>query len=927
MMEAQLDMNSNRIVNLLDAVNLSEPVTLRQATQLAGVTVPLTKANVGGALWPQSAIELSHSVTPSDLSYDYSDIRRYGANNDGSTDCTAAFEQAALLDRCPIRFGRETAWTTGVLGDYSNFYILRDAQVYGMDVIGPANLTSDGTQDYSIISLGDEPDSTNGARWRWRKVEGINFSGKLRADDGIRFGDNDTSHGYPANLAVGWEIKNCYGERMNRFIVKPHGNFGQIITNTSCGSGNYGYWARGYPIRSELSSAEASGQTILSVADTALVSVNDVVRVLMDDTTTHKSTVTAVSSTTVTIADPTADTAAAGNWIKFYHPDDAVPATLSHVGADYIVGGEWAGNYVAAFYLDGQNAQGTGANVLQSAIIEGNPGFGIFVRDYNNAYTALTLKNCWFESNGKDANTTITDADGIALTQTPGAPGSFNLNGALISAGSFSSDTVVTNGPARQLSFTSDANESGDTYTITGTGWDDAALVENISGPNTTTVNSVNSFRTVTSITTDGAGTGNITIGITNAVDFEDGVGPRTPQDIQFEKVDNAYIFGSQIRLCTFKDSNVVLDYCTFESGITEITIANNEDLNHVIARNAHVAAFGEDVDGAGDLIIESVSRVDREVGTAVSRMWRLPNELTPITAGGLTGGTILESDRGDSGIDWNGVSPSADLSRDGYVQGNTYPTATQYTFTASGEWVGPAVTAVTGTTAGKWYVATMELKVDSGLANIGSLKFGSAYTFTRGGGESLLVEGKWRTIGIVGKLGDSHAGGIVRPWILTNSGGSAQITWGATQIVEFDDAQEAYDYYNRNVHVTQLSEGFRVRRTNSAARATTTTTLTDDELDFAAALNFSQVEQLVNVDFKFQDAATVVYGEDTGSGTGSLAGTANIQRLWFEGVFQSNATTGGTVDIGWGQGTSNAYNTLIKEGSWMKVTKLHDEN
>jgi hypothetical protein len=843
MMEAQLDMNSNRIVNLLDAVNLSEPVTLRQATQLAGVAVPLTKANVGGALWPTSDIETAHSVTPSDLSYEYSDIRRYGASPDGSTDSTAAFEKAALLDRCPIWFGRETSWSTSVLSDYSKFYILRDAQVNGMDVMGPANIASDGTQDYSMLSLGREPDSSNGQQWRWRQVYGLNFSGKLRADTAIRFGENGTSHGYPSALSTSWEITNCYFERCEKGIEKPHGNFGQVIRNTSASSCNFGYHARGYPIASELSAAEALGQTVLSVTDTNFVSVDDVVRVLMDDGTTHKSTVTAVTATTVTILDAIDDSAAAGNWIKFYHPDDAVPVTLSHIGADWIIGGEWGGCRKAAFYIDAQNAQGSGGTVLQSVIIENNPGFGIFVKDYNNAYTPMHLKNCWFESNGKDA------------------------------------------------------------------------------------------------------------AGYTGTVDLGDGQGAREPKDIYLENVDSIVIEGSQIRLIEIIDSSVHFDHCTFESGQFEATITNTNNLNNIRVTNLHIAAWGEGITGAKDIVVESVARVDRELGSSVCRMWRIPQQ-TPISINEPLKGTVIESNRGDTGEDWQGVSV-ADVARDGYVEGATYPNAVQYTFLAGNTYIAPATSAAVGLNQNKWYVMTMELKVDSGLANLDTLRWGSGYNITRGDAESLCTEGEWVTIGVVGLLDANHQAGSIRPMVTCGVGGNTQITWGATQIVEFDEAQDAYDFHNKHVHVWQYKDnGFRVRRADSAARATTTTTLTDDELtdiplqedtwysvkgvllvdtdataDFAAALNFSQVEQLVNVDFKFQDAATVVYGEDTGSGTGSLAGTANIQRLWFEGVFHSNATTGGTVDIGWGQGTSNAYSTLIKQGSWMKVSKLHDEN
>jgi len=99
------------------------------------------------------------------------------------------------------------------------------------------------------------------------------------------------------------------------------------------------------------------------------------------------------------------------------------------------------------------------------------------------------------------------DADGICTTQTPVGAGSFTLVAALVTSG------VAYLAVARHVSFTSDADESADTYTITGTDRNGDALTESISGPNTTTVIGDANFLTVTSITTDGAGTGNITIG------------------------------------------------------------------------------------------------------------------------------------------------------------------------------------------------------------------------------------------------------------------------------------------------------------------------------------------------------------------------------------------------------------------------------
>lgn len=113
------------------------------------------------------------------------------------------------------------------------------------------------------------------------------------------------------------------------------------------------------------------------------------------------------------------------------------------------------------------------------------------------------------------------DPDGIALSQTPGGAGDFTLNGVLVSGG------VATLDAAQKVSFTSGSDESGDTYTVTGTDNDGRALIETLSGPNATTVKTTEYFKTVTQISTDGAATGAITIG-----SGDEGVTQTIPTDI-----------------------------------------------------------------------------------------------------------------------------------------------------------------------------------------------------------------------------------------------------------------------------------------------------------------------------------------------------------------------------------------------------------
>ena len=121
---------------------------------------------------------------------------------------------------------------------------------------------------------------------------------------------------------------------------------------------------------------------------------------------------------------------------------------------------------------------------------------------------------------------TAADTNGICTSQTTSAAANMTLNGALcatingnsVYAPSVSGTAATADGAwARKIGITSDGNDSGITFTITGTDVNGKALSETVTGPNSTTVYSTNStaanFKTVTKIATSAATTGNITIG------------------------------------------------------------------------------------------------------------------------------------------------------------------------------------------------------------------------------------------------------------------------------------------------------------------------------------------------------------------------------------------------------------------------------
>lgn len=102
-------------------------------------------------------------------------------------------------------------------------------------------------------------------------------------------------------------------------------------------------------------------------------------------------------------------------------------------------------------------------------------------------------------------------ANNIATSQTPGAAGNLTLDGALASSG-----VIPDLGLGYILGFTSAANLSGRTFTITGYNEDWKAQTETVTGPNATTVYSTKFWRGVTSIAIDAAAGGALTVGTSN---------------------------------------------------------------------------------------------------------------------------------------------------------------------------------------------------------------------------------------------------------------------------------------------------------------------------------------------------------------------------------------------------------------------------
>lgn len=101
----------------------------------------------------------------------------------------------------------------------------------------------------------------------------------------------------------------------------------------------------------------------------------------------------------------------------------------------------------------------------------------------------------------------VADADGIATAQAVASATTLTLNGAAVSSG------VATLTPARNVTILSAGNDSGITFTVTGTDAYGETLVETITGANAGTANGKKAFLTVVSVASSAAAAGNVSVG------------------------------------------------------------------------------------------------------------------------------------------------------------------------------------------------------------------------------------------------------------------------------------------------------------------------------------------------------------------------------------------------------------------------------
>lgn len=101
------------------------------------------------------------------------------------------------------------------------------------------------------------------------------------------------------------------------------------------------------------------------------------------------------------------------------------------------------------------------------------------------------------------------DDNGICASQSAAGAAALTINGALASGG------VATMDKARRVAVTSAGNDSGITFTVTGTDRYGRSMTEALTGSNASSVESEKDFLTVSSVATSGAIASTVIVGTT----------------------------------------------------------------------------------------------------------------------------------------------------------------------------------------------------------------------------------------------------------------------------------------------------------------------------------------------------------------------------------------------------------------------------
>lgn len=201
-------------------------------------------------------------------------------------------------------------------------------------------------------------------------------------------------------------------------------------------------------------------------------------------------------------------TAAVVNQVCASQTPNAGQIVLNGAGATFSI------NNIAA----SQDPAGAGNLTLTSSPVTLPQARFVYITSAAND-TAFTFTITGTDINGEPLTEVLTGGNTKAVVTTQRFTVVSNVavsgNAGSVQVGSFSNATF-TGSTARQVTIVAAANESANTFVVTGTDTNGAVLSETVAGPNATTATTNSYFASVTSVTISGNAVGALTVGMTN---------------------------------------------------------------------------------------------------------------------------------------------------------------------------------------------------------------------------------------------------------------------------------------------------------------------------------------------------------------------------------------------------------------------------
>jgi len=208
---------------------------------------------------------------------------------------------------------------------------------------------------------------------------------------------------------------------------------------------------------------------------------------------------------------------------------NAICTSQRHAGAKgFALNGSLSSGFSATNIATAQAVAGAGNLTLDGSLVSGGVAT---LRSVAGAYVTITsagndsgitftVKGIAYGTSGQYAvSETLTGSNTSVVSTTKLFYQVTSIAASGAAAGNVSAGTngVITLDKPRQVLITSAGNDSGITFTFTGTDWNNNPITETVTGPNATTATTVEDFSTITSIVTSGTTASTVTIG-TNGV-------------------------------------------------------------------------------------------------------------------------------------------------------------------------------------------------------------------------------------------------------------------------------------------------------------------------------------------------------------------------------------------------------------------------